>query len=174
MKSIRRLMLTTILALAVFSTAQAQDNSPPQPDRFLFGMVGIVTGQTLRLNVANVGDIICPCSRVVLTFVDRQGEPLRTRDGSVLQRAVELRPGHAAFLDLNADHFPPGPSRLQVRAVVSVFPPGPTDSAFPPGPTRYVPSVEVINNATARTVVFIGNPGVIRGFNPQPDPPLGQ
>ena len=38
-----------------------------------------------------------------------------------------------------------------------------------------VPTVEIINNRDGKTqyVVFT-NPGVIRGFNPQPDPPLGQ
>ena len=174
MKTIRRLMLTTVLALAALTTAQAQDQSPPVGDRFSFGMVGIVPGQTLRLHVANIGDIVCPCSRVVLTFLDTNGQRLRAGDGSILQRAVELRPGRAAFLDLNADdpQWPPGPSRLQVRAVVSVYPPGPSDIAFPP--SNIVPSVEILSNRNGRTVVFISSPGVIRGFNPQPDPPLGQ
>jgi hypothetical protein len=37
-----------------------------------------------------------------------------------------------------------------------------------------VPSVEVFNNSNGRTVLFMGNPGVSRGFNPQPDPPSEQ
>jgi len=56
-----------------------------------------------------------------------------------------------------------------------VIPPdvGDSDEIAPDIGDRIVPSVEVFNNATGRTVVYIGNPGVIRGFDPQPDPPAG-
>ena len=42
----------------------------------------------------------------------------------------------------------------------------------PPDPDRIgnvVSTFEVIDNTTQRTMFL--NPGVIRGFNPQPDPP---
>jgi hypothetical protein len=51
--------------------------------------------------------------------------------------------------------------------------PNPTDVGtvfLPPGPC--VSSIELFDNATGKTRVSAGleNPGVIRGFNPQPDP----
>lgn len=175
--------LAASLALGVFrGTRQvhAQDVSPPTPDRISFGMVGIAPGQTLRVNVSNVvatNDSGFPPgpSRVAIIVINSQGDPVRHRDGSPVRRVVMLERGDSAFLDLNGDdlQYPPGPTRLQLRAVVNVFPPGPTDNeAPPPIGDRIVPSVEIFNNANGRTVVFIGNPGVIRGFNPQPDPPL--
>jgi len=183
MRTKRTFALLTLAALAALVTlgvfraprsAQAQDQTPPPVgDRISFGMVGITRGQTVRLSVANSA-IGCPCQRILLNFRDAEGRLLRSRDGSVIQRALELGPGRAASLDLDADELqlPPGPVRLQLRAVVTVQPPpvGDSDELPPPVNDRVVPSVEVFNNATGRTVVYIGNPGVIRGFNPQPDP----
>jgi hypothetical protein len=144
-------------------------------------MVGITSGQTIRLGVAHFlppGPILPPGptlppgpSRVVMLFRGMNGQLLRNaRTGEVIRTAVELDRGQAAFLDLDYDELPPGPVRLQVRAFISVFyPPGPT-SELPPSPI--VPSLEVFNTANARTQFVVSNPGVIRGFNPQPDPPI--
>jgi hypothetical protein len=176
--------IIAVAALAAFanvsdSRARAQsDVSPPQPDRFFFGMVGITRGQTLRVSVANVlqpldSNYPPGPTRVALTFLDSEGRRFLSRDGSPIRRTALLDPGHATFLDLDFDEFPPGPTRLQLRAVVTVTPPAvPAGTVLPPGPI--VPSGEIITNANGRTVVFLTNPGVIRGFNPQPDPPLGQ
>jgi hypothetical protein len=138
-------------------------------------MVGITQGQTIRLSVINTlppGPTFPPGpSRVVLTFLDAEGQRLRHRDGSIIRRAVELEPGNATFLDLNADdlQFPPGPTRLQLRAVVNVFPPSPIDNALPPSPI--VPSVEVFNNANGRTAfVMSAAPSVQRLMHSPPNP----
>ena len=175
--------LTALLTLGIIRgtrPVKAQsEQPPPNPDRISFGMVGITQGQTIRLSVVNTvppptGDSQSQIYRVVMTFLDAEGHRLRNRDGSVIRRVVNLESGRAAFLDLNADdiQWPPGPSRLQVRAMVNVTPPDGTGEDPPPVGDRLVPSVEIFNNANGRTVIFIGNPGVIRGFNPQPDPPL--
>ena len=110
---------------------------------------------------------------MVLTFLNGDGQHFRNRDGSPVRRVVMLQPGQSTFLDLDADdlQFPPGPSRFQLRAVVTAQPP-PVGENPPPVGDRIVPSVEVFNSSNGKTVVFIGNPGVVRGFNPQPDPPL--
>jgi len=173
------LTLVTFITIAILrGTTQAQDQiQPPVSDRISFGLVGITQGQTIRLSAANTitpNDPNYPPgpSRVSLTFLNVEGRQFRTRDGSVVRRVVELERGESAFLDLNYDELPPGPSRLQLRAVLTVLPPGPSKTDIPPPVgDRIVPSVEVINNANERTVFFIGNSGVIRGFNPQPDPP---
>jgi hypothetical protein len=160
--------LAALVTLGAFRGAgrvRAQDQQPPPiNDRISFGLVGVTRGQTLRLSVASISDAICPCGRVLLNFRDAEGRLLRSRDGSVIHRALELGPGQATSLDFDADdiQWPPGPTRLQLRAVVTVIPPDVGD--------RIVPSVEVFNNVTGRTTLYIGNPGVVRGFNPQPDP----
>ena len=107
--------------------------------RAAFGMVGITHGQTMRLNVVNLTpppdndrQIPPPC-RVVLSFRDAAGQPIRNSDGQVIRREVSLQSGESAFLDLNGDMFG-GPStnadtsmRVQHRPFVRVLlgPPDP-------------------------------------------------
>jgi hypothetical protein len=171
--------LATLATLGTFrgvQHAQAQEGEQtPGGKRISFGMVGITPGQTLRLNVVNTaftrqGELPPDPCRVVLTFFDAEGRHYRRRDGAVVRSAAQLQPGRATSLDLNADEFATEGGRIQLRAVVTVIPPPVGDTnALPPGPC--VTSVEVINNANGKTVLYVGNPGIIRGFNPQPDPP---
>jgi hypothetical protein len=156
----------------------AQDTPPPVGERISFGMVGITQGQTVRVNAANViaendSDFPPGPTRVAIIVVNSRGELMRDRDGNAIRRIAMLERGESTFLNLNADdlQWPPGPIRLQLRAVVTAIPPAPPDSSQLT-PSSIAPSVEVFNNANGRTVVFIDNPGVVRGFNPQPDPPL--
>jgi hypothetical protein len=188
MKTKRTLTIATVLvALAALMTlgilrgtrqVQAQDIAPPQPERISFGMVGITQGQTIRLNVVNtfpppVADSQLQTYRVVMTFLDAEGHRLRSRDGSIIRRAMDLEPGKAAFLDLNADdlQYPPGPSRLQLRAIVNVTPPPIPDSNQNPPPVndRIVTSVEVFNNANGRTVFAMAAAPSVQTF-PPPNP----
>jgi hypothetical protein len=143
-------------------------------DRISFGIVDLTQGQTIRLSVVNTfppraPDLAPSPSRVVLTFLDGEGRVIHNNDRSPVRKVVMLQPGKATFLDLNADdlQYPPGPTRLQLRAVLKAEPTPSGNLAAP-----FVSSVEVFNNANGRTVFFVGNPGVIHGFNPQPDPPL--
>ena len=156
----------------------AQDTPPPVGERISFGMVGITQGQTVRVNAANViaendSDFPPGPTRVAIIVVNSRGELMRNRDGNAIRRIAMLERGESTFLNLNADdlQWPPGPIRLQLRAVVTAIPPASPDSSQLT-PSSIAPSVEVFNNANGRTVVFIDNPGVVRGFNPQPDPPL--
>jgi len=173
--------LAALMTLGVFrgmGKVQAQDQQPPISDRISFGMIGITEGQTVRVNVSNsIGpnDSRFPPgpTRVVIRFLNSAGRPVTNRRGEVIRQVVELQRGESTFLDINFSELPPGPIRAQLRAVITEEPPPIGESnPFPPGPIT-VQSVEVINNANARTVLFMGNPGVIRGFNPQPDPPAG-
>jgi hypothetical protein len=185
MKTKRTLTIATVLiALAALMTlgilrgtrqVQAQDElPPPNPDRISFGMVGITQGQTIRLSVVNTRPPPHPDSepqtyRVVLTFLDAEGHRLRSRDGSIIRRAVDLEPGRATFLDLNADdiQWPPGPSRLQLRAIVTVQPPPVPESETPPPiGERIVTSVEVFNNANGRTVFAVSAPPSVQKLPP--------
>jgi len=165
--------IATLASLGIFlgtQRAQAQSQEQTRPDRISFGLVGITPGQTARINVVNAAPTDDPYwppgpSRVVLTFLDSEGRYFRGRDGNPVGRVVMLEPGRSASLNLNADEFAAGAARFQLRALVMVWPPGPT---APPNPT--VPTLEVIDNSTGKTLLLY--PGVIRGFNPQPDPPV--
>jgi hypothetical protein len=81
--------------------------APPEPDRLNFGMVGIVKGQSLRLNVAHLGappdpDLPPGQTRVRLTFVAGGGNAFTDpRTGNPVQREVTLQPGHATFLQVS-------------------------------------------------------------------------
>ena len=165
-------LLTLAGGWVALQSAQAFN---PQPDPPRYGMIGITPGETLRINVANPqlpsATLPRPC-RVELTFLDSTGNPLLPP----VQRTLEA--GQSAHFDLNGDAlFPTGTGdvllRAEVRPVVRVLP-NPTDvgSAFVP-PDPCVSSIELFDNATGKTRVSAGlqNPGVILGFNPQPDPP---
>jgi hypothetical protein len=183
---IRLAIATAIVASAIFTTyfmlapiqpTFAQDEQPPPTtDRLSFGTVGITSGQTLRVSVANTilpNDSTLPPGpvRVVITFRGMNGQLMRTRSGEVIRRAFELDRGDATFLDLDYDALPPGPVRLQARAVVVLQPPPvPESTAYPND--SIVTTGEIINNANGRTqFVAFTSPAAIRGFNPQPDPP---
>ncbi|HXI90159.1 MAG TPA: hypothetical protein VNO24_09110 [Blastocatellia bacterium] len=174
--SLALVALAALVTLGIFRDerrAHAQDVQPPMIDRISFGMVGITQGQTARINVANVLTANDPSyppgpTRVVLIFLNSDGQLFRNRDGSPIRRVAMLERGQATFLDLNFDEFPPGPTRIHLRAVVTALPPGSTDNALPPGPI--VPTVEVITNANGRTVFALsGAPAVRQVPPPQPD-----
>jgi hypothetical protein len=166
-------LLTLAGGWVALQSAQAFN---PQPDPPRYGMIGITPGETLRINVANPqlpsASLLAPPCRVELVFLDSTGAPLLP----AVQKTLEA--GQSAHFDLDGDAlFTNGAGdvllRAEVRPVVRVLP-NPTDvgSAFVP-PDPCVSSIELFDNATGKTRVSAGlqNPGVIRGFNPQPDPP---
>lgn len=174
--------LAIIATFVVFRDTQPvkAQNQPPPPevDRISFGIVGITAGQTMRVNVSNIvatNDSVFPpgSSRVAFIVIGSRGQLVRNRSGQVIRKVVQLERGDSAFLDLDFDELPPGTIRQQLRAVVTVqYPPGPTDQQLPPGPYSLA-TVEIINNANGRSqFAMFTNPAVIRGFNPQPDPPI--
>lgn len=147
-------IVTTLFALAASWTLwgatrvdAVQDNSPrPRvcggssllPDPF-----GVASNQTARVNVANPAAevmIIVPC------IFDADGNLLKD-----FGRAT-VAPGHTMSFDLDADSLVPPRDRfgrIQMRVVVT------TEEG---GPEPHL-SVEVIDNATGKTTVFIGNAG---------------
>ena len=155
-------LLSTIAVLRQPQLARAQDEvGPPihvRKDRNITssGMVGITHGQTIRLNVVNTGDAICPCQRVILNFRNADGQLLRRGDGSIIQQEIELEPGRATSLDLNYDELPPGPTRQQLRAVVTgLTPPDGTSQQHKPFRDHIVTTVEVFDNITSRSGIVI-------------------
>ena len=150
--------------------ARAFNPQPDPPGRYT--MVGIVRGQSIRINASNIAPTDPnappdPC-RVRLGFVDADGNPLTNpRTGEAVGRTVTLQNGQSAFLHVNADEFSTGdtaPGRLQLRPVFRSVTLNP-NPLTPPDPC--VPSVEFINNATSRTsFIYAGTPS----FTDPPEP----
>jgi hypothetical protein len=168
------LSLAALLAAsAIWEVRRVRAVAPNDPDRGLFGMVGITRGQTIRLNVVNLipppdndSQIPPPC-RVVLSFRNAQGQPFRNSDGQPIRRTVELQAGESAFLDLNGDQLggvgTDAPSRVQLRPFVRVLAsPGDPDRS-PPDPC--FPTAEVFGNATLQTSFVLPGVEVAGGLN---------
>lgn len=170
--------LVSVVTRHVPQTVSAQDQQPPPvPDRISFGTIGITSGQTIRVSVTNTilpNDSGLPPgpTRVVMAFRYLNGNLVRNRSGEAIRKTVDVDRGDSVFIDLDYDQLPPGPVRVQVRPIVTVQipPPTPDTNAIPYDSA--VPSIEVINNANGRTQFSVfTHPAVLRGFNPQPDPP---
>jgi hypothetical protein len=165
--------LVTMLATGAIWESRRARAFNPQPDPpGRYTMVGIVRGQSIRINASNIAptDVNAPPDpcRVRLAFLDADGNPLTNpRTGEAMGRTLTLQNGQSAFLHLNADEFSTGDTtaeRVQLRPVfrsVTLNSNGHT----PPDPC--VPSVEVIDNATSKTsFVYAGTPS----FTDPPDP----
>jgi hypothetical protein len=146
------LVLAGLMALvAVFGVRSQRAQAYEDPNEKPSPMVGLAHGQTARLNVVNVGNPnISPCE-VGLTFFDSRGA-LLVRD------AQTLRPGAAAFLNLNREAVGDPDIRVQIRAVVQS---SSTDCL-----AQVRASLEVYDNDTGKTTLIVAH-----AFDPQPDPP---
>jgi len=124
--------------------------------------VGIAIGQTARLTVLNRGFGRGAARGFIINwrFLDAAGRVLKQGAECVNVGAGEMMWFDLPYIELGSR---PG-NRVQLRAEVIALG-GPDTRASLSG------SVEVIDDATGQTTVFIGDPGLIRGFNPQPDPP---
>jgi hypothetical protein len=167
-----------LFALTVTSTLSALGQEaltiPPGSSRVqTFGMVGITTGQDLRLNVLNAG-ILTPTEQpiscgVQFFFVSDQGVVLK-------RAAATIGPGRSHSVDISRDaDIAAGQSRVEVRAVVTSL----SFSAITPGSAprqrfcQLVPTLELFDRDTGRTTVilahptnFISLPGIIGGGLP--------
>ncbi len=155
-----------LMIAALCPSGRAQSTvPPPEPDRPVsFGILGITRGQTARINVTNIGNpppdpenpatnpVIPPPSRVLMSFLDTDGDAIRNSAGDPVRRVVILRRGEPASLQINGDVFVPrGQLRLNFRPAVVV---ASTAPALPPDPCT--PVLEVIDNLLGRTQVVYG------------------
>jgi hypothetical protein len=161
--------LAAVGMLAALVAVSAPDRAEAIQDSEKFGMVGLTRGQTARLNVVNVGNPdTLPCE-VQLMFLDNLGRTLAGPEPHLVP------PGQAVFLDLNADALG-GPDifgRFQIRAQVTLG--GPDTKlrevrACSNNLRNLRSTLEVFDNDTGKSTVIL-NPAVLKGFNPQPDPP---
>ena len=129
-------------------------NPQPDPPGKIFGQLGLVTGQTMRLNAVNVldpGTTYFPPGPCRVTLV------LFGPDGAVLAHSVQtLNPGGATFLDFSSPSTVGGAdasvnlARTEVRGLVLVESAHP--AVFPSGPCRA--TLEVFDNSSGRTTAF--------------------
>lgn len=147
------------------------------------GLFGLTAGQTVRINVLNTGagrvGGIVPCFGVF----DMAGTLL-----AEFEAGAPVPPGQGTFFDFDASRLGlRAGQRAQVRVEVELVgsnPPGdttppdpnqPPDPTQPPDPNRRIRpddaivTVEVFDNDTGKTMFVL--PVVLKGFNPQPEPP---
>src|SRR6185369_8589557 len=154
-------LLASILAFCFIGQANAEILGKPKP----LTVVGITVGQTARISVrhwVNPDSTFPPdpCM-VVMEYHDPAGRLLTDRSGRPFQRTVNINPGRGAFLDLNGNEVTAGGVRVTLIPCIKIL-------SLPAG-SRAVPTFEVYVNETKKSQHL--SPGVIRGFNPQPDPP---
>ena len=136
-----------------------------------YGMVGITSGQTARLNVYLPPgppcreNSPCPPARVQLSLMDANGnlavQPCDPRSVDCVggsQTSVMLSPGQSAFLEVSGDQMVGALSRVEIRPVVNLVPPGPP--CVPA--SAIITTFEIIDNATNRTVLLYHPPGPCR------------
>jgi hypothetical protein len=140
---LRSLAIASAIAVTctIWFTTHATAQNQRASGFLAYGMIGITSGQTLRLNAASVN--VRREVPVELLFLDTQG--------NVIGRSAErVLPGHAIFLELPFSPTGTG-RRMQVRGLIRWA----TDL----GPEEYViPTLEVIDDVTGRTTVMDPDP----------------
>lgn len=168
----KRIILT--LAMTLFAVTLmvpnsfGQERTAPENEATFFGMQTMTAGQTLRLAVVNrqvltEGEIL-PSVRVRVVFDIYEAIPpdqQRLRFARRVERTLTLEPGEAVSLDFNASRM--GGERISVTVFTQ-----PEDTEATQR-IRGTATATLEVRESARTLFTL--PGLIRGFDPQPDPP---
>lgn len=130
-------------------------------------VVGITPGQTARINVTNSpdpGNTNPPGPITVeLCFHDSNGNLIVDLSGRVAQRTVTIDPHNFESLELNANNLVvSGGSRVTIIPCLKIL-------SIREG-SLAIPTFEIYNNFLRTTIVL--SEGTLRGFDPQPDPPV--
>jgi len=158
------MVIAPVAAAAIWTAGgarRAAAHPPPTGDRQVFGLLGITSGQTARLNAFNpppepdqpppIGDMPI---QVEMTIFDGEGNVLA-------HSLARLGPGHSSSLSVDRDMLPPVGSRVDLAALVKVSPPPegdhPADQRRRTSPP-VVSTLEVIENATSRTSFVLQPP----------------
>lgn len=124
-----------------------------------FGMVGIATGQTARVNALNLaagGPIVAGGScHVTATFLDENGKTL-------LAQTLPVGQGQAVHFDLPRTQVAAGLDPVEIRAVVTasfgVAPIAATSNPVSAASCSIFPTMEIYDQITGRTSVLLENP----------------
>jgi hypothetical protein len=167
---LHHLRLTCLLTLGALA-AFAQTVIAPAPVTETTAMVGLAQGQTAQLNLLNPGvlppavGIVCTAS---VTFFDASGALLKTV-------MVTAAPGQSGVADLSGDTdlaIPVG-QRRDIRAQISIpgiVPVATGATSTSASACTLIPSLEIYDNITGRTLVVLGHvkaiPSVIAASTP--------
>jgi hypothetical protein len=170
MKTMRIVIAVAVVLAVVVGGARAFNPQPEPP--LWFGMVGLAQTQSAVLNVVlttppdpnQPPDPQRAACRLVLSFMDAQGEPFHDAAGNEVKKMAELRGNVADSLRLRAgDAIPIGQLRTPIRPLVSQ-PPDPTE----PGDCRgLVATLEIVGPLGFTQLLYVGQPP--DPANPTPD-----
>ena len=143
----------SVMLLTFGWTTQARSQKTVVNPTYTFPLVGIVSGETMRLNIVNrsgsPGDLPPDVCNVELILLDGYG---RTQSESTVSN---LAAGHATHLDLRADDLKGNFGiRRELRAFVRVI--LPVGIVLPPDVCR--PSTEVYYESTGGTKFYTSPP----------------
>ena len=165
-----------MLALAVVGGAGVVHAGPAPHLRS--GMVGIARLQTARLSAVRYQpplreDVAPVACTVILVFNRADGTPYLTREGRPIQRQMALMPDASGVLDLRAaDVFIDDPN-IRAAFSASVRMTEPDGGDMPAGACRnVVVSLDIFDNITGRSSLFLAHPGFIDDPNIIDDPNL--
>jgi len=139
-RKIMKTRTTSSMLVAILLAFLALGVTKAQAFIDIYRPVGITFGQTVRGTAANTG------TRAIVvdwTVLDSEGGVLGQLDRQVIE------PGKMMSFDLNADDIVRENNRIQIRVVIS----GDTSRGL-------LTSIEVFENLTGKTTVFIGDPGL--------------
>jgi hypothetical protein len=161
-------LLISYAVLLAPTVANGADQTDERP--IPFGMVGLASLETARLNLVNIGHPNLPPTdpcHVTLSFLDTHGIIVNDRNGRPMSAQLDVAQGEAGFFDLSSRRIVIS-GRVQLRALVTL-PAVPGDGSVDQC-ANVIPSLEIFDQVTSRTLLFL-HPALIRGFDPQPDPP---
>ena len=137
-------MRTFLLFAVILNGALGMAQSPAfQNQQRTSGVVGVTAGQTARLSViyptapAPILQVLCSATLVIS---DDQGTIVSSKD------APQLIAGKSVSLDVNADTDLHGSARTQIHGF-----------SIAPNGCHLVTTLEIIDNATQKTVVVVGS-----------------
>ncbi|MBI5505930.1 MAG: hypothetical protein HY899_14125 [Deltaproteobacteria bacterium] len=145
-------------AVLLFASQGWAFNPQPEPP----GIFGVVSSQSIGVNIVNVGGKRNETCDVKLQLLDSAGavvEELQVRD---------LQVARSSLLVVDAGRFGLAPGqRKQLRAVVvPLISPALGRSCN----SLMLPTVEIFDTTTGESGLIL-SPAVLKGFNPQPEPP---
>ncbi|MCQ8105715.1 hypothetical protein NP590_16505 [Methylomonas sp. SURF-2] len=148
---------THLLQAALLAAVSAASVQAAELD---FGLLGIVPGQTAQLNAVTVtGETGDPCL-LELYYLDRKGQVIKALP------AVQLEPNQSVSFKLDASGIVDTIERRRgIRPLIKAV--GNADGL---SDCSVAATLEVFDSVTGR-IDLVLYPGMIRGFNPQPDPP---
>ena len=157
------------ILLMLWSTTQTSAIVGPEYRTAVLSPVSITHGQTLQLHVANISSF--SAFNVVAEIVDDNGDCVRCQK-------VRLGPRQMLTLSIDRADIPGhAAGRVTLTSQIKLFQeenekPIDLNNPLKPTPEILFPvlSEEVYDNATGATTIY--HPGLIKGFNPQPDPPV--